>query len=153
MPKYELMYILSSAVSDDEVPNVVSEIDEYLKSQGGTVLSSEMLGKKKLAYPIKKTRNGFYVLQTFNLEGGKLQALDNKIRSINHIVRYIVVNLEDMERQKTKTKALQEQLKLSRKPKKPESEPAPVAEPEIKFSESELEEKIESALESEDLTK
>lgn len=153
MPKYELMYILSSAVSDDEVPNVVSEIDEYLKSQGGAVLSSEMLGKKKLAYPIKKTRNGFYVLQTFNLESGKLQALDNKIRSINHIVRYIVVNLEEMERQKAKTKALQEQLKLSRKPKAAEPTTAPVAEPEIKFSESELEKKIESALESEDLTK
>ncbi|MBI2607377.1 MAG: 30S ribosomal protein S6 [Candidatus Doudnabacteria bacterium] len=151
MPKYELMYILSSAVSDDEVPNVVAEIELYLKQQNATILSKEMLGKKKLAYPIKKTRNGFYVLQTFNLAGEKLEPLNNKIRSITQIIRYIIVNLEEMERQKTKTQALQEKLKLSRKPKK--IEPVPVVEQEIKLTDTELEKKIETALESEDLTK
>jgi small subunit ribosomal protein S6 len=152
MPKYELMYILTSAVSDDEVPNVVKEIDEFLTNQGGTILSSEMLGKKKLAYPIDKTRNGFYILQTFNLEGKKLQALDNKLRSIHAIIRYLITNLEEFERQKIKTKELQEKLKRSRKPKKVEAAPLP-QKPEIKMSESELEEKIKTALESEDLTK
>jgi small subunit ribosomal protein S6 len=150
MPKYELMYILTSAVSDDEVPKVVAEIDEYLKTHGGTILSTEMMGKKKLAYPINKTRNGFYVLQTFNLEGKKLKELDNKLRSIKAIVRYMVVNLEELEHQKAKTHAVQEKMKQSRKPRKVESTPV-LQEPEIKMSETELDEKIKAALGSEDL--
>lgn len=149
MPKYELMYILSSAVSDNDVPAVSSEVDKFLTDNGGALLSQEMLGKKKLAYPIKKTRNGFYVLETFNLEGSKLTALDNKLRSMEPIIRYLVVNVEDQERRAIKDKKVQDKMKLARKPQKTESE----AKEEVKLTENELEQKIEKALESEDLAK
>lgn len=148
MPKYELMYILSSAVSDNDVPAVSSEIDKFITDQGGKLLTQEMLGKRKLAYPIKKTRNGFYVLETFELEGGKLQSFDNKLRSMEPIIRYLFVNVEDQERRAAKDRKVQEKMRASRKPPKPVA-----AGPEIKLTETELESKIEKALESEDLTK
>jgi small subunit ribosomal protein S6 len=152
MPKYELMYILSSAVADNDVPTVVAEVDKYLTSQGGTLLTQEMLGKKKLAYPIKKTRNGFYVAQTFNLDPLKLQELDNKLRSIEAIIRYLVINVDEQERRMAKDKKIQSQIQASRKPiptVAPTTEEAPVT----PITEEELEQKIEKALESEDLTK
>jgi small subunit ribosomal protein S6 len=150
MPKYELMYILSSAVSDNDVPAVVSEVDKYLQQQGGTLLTQEMLGKKKLAYPIKKTRNGFYVVQTFNLEPRKLQELDDKLRSIEAIIRYLCVNVDEQERRAAKDRDVREKMQANRKPQAaPAAEGAPVA----PISDSELEEKIEKALESGDLTK
>lgn len=142
------MYILSSAVSDNDVPTVTSELDKFIKDAGGNILSSEMLGKKKLAYPIAKTRNGFYVVQTLDLEGKKLQALDNKLRSMEPIIRYLVVNVEDMERRAVKDKAVQDKMRASRKLPKPET-----AGPEIKLSETELEEKIAQAIGSDDLAK
>ena len=132
MPKYELMYILSSAVSDNEVPQISSEVDKFITEQSGTLLSQEMLGKKKLAYPIKKTRNGFYVLQTFNLDGSKLTPLDNKLRSMEPIIRYLVVNVEDQERRAIKDLGIQDKMKAARKPQKIE---APVPnEPEVKLT-------------------
>lgn len=149
MPKYELMYILSSAVSDNDVPAVSAEVDKFITDNAGSLLTQEMLGKKKLAYPIKKTRNGFYVLETFNLEGSKLQGLDNKLRSMEPIIRYLVVNLEEQERRAVKDRAVQEKMRAARKmPLKPET-----TGPEIKMTETELEQKIEQALESEDLAK
>ncbi len=148
MPKYELMYILSSAVSDNDVPAVTAEVDKFLTDNKGTLLSQEMLGKKKLAYPIKKTRNGFYVLETFNIEGSKLQELDNKLRSMEPIIRYLYVNVEEQELRAAKDRKVQEKMRASRKPIKTES-----ADDEVKLSETELEQKIEQALESEDLTK
>lgn len=141
------MYILSSAVSDNDVPPISDEVNKFIESSGGALLSNEMLGKKKLAYPIKKTRNGFYVLQTFNLEGAKLQALDNKLRSIEHIIRYLFVNVEDQERRASKDLKIQEKMRASRKPK------VEATAPEVKLTETELEQKIEKALESEDLAK
>lgn len=151
MPKYELMYILSSAVSDNDVPSVVAEVDNYLKAQGATILTQEMLGKKKLAYPIKKTRNGFYVVQTFNMEPRKLQEFDNKLRSIEAIIRYLAINVDEQERRAAKDKDVREKMQASRKPMEPEVDAtAPVAAP---ITEAELEQKIEKALESEDLTK
>ena len=149
MPKYELMYILSSAVSDNDVPAVSQEVDKFITDQGGKLLTQEMLGKKKLAYPIKKTRNGFYVLETFHLEGRQLQALDNKLRSMEPIIRYLFVNVDDQERRAAKDKVVQEKMRAARKmPAKTEN-----AGPEIKLSETELEAKIAQAIGSEDLTK
>ncbi len=150
MPKYELMYILSSAVSDNDVPPVSDEVNKFIESEGGTILTNEMLGKKKLAYPIKKTRNGFYVLETFNLEGRKLTPLDNKLRSMEPIIRYLVVNLEEQERRAAKDLKVQEKMRANRKPMKPEGE---ATDEEVKLTETELEKKIEAALESEDLSK
>lgn len=158
MPKYELMYILSSAVSDNDVPGIVAEVDKYIVDQGGKLLSSEMLGKKKLAYPIKKTRNGFYVLETFLLDGPKLKEFDNKLLSIDTIIRYMFVNVEEMELRAEKDKKIQEKMRSNRKPQDvpvAEGEAAVVvaAQPEVKLSETELDQKIEQALESEDLAK
>jgi small subunit ribosomal protein S6 len=147
MPKYELMYILSSAVSDNDVPTVVAEVDKYLKQHGASILTQEMLGKKKLAYPIKKTRNGFYVVQTFNMEPKHLQELDNKLRSIEAIIRYLVINLNEQERRAAKDRVVHEQMQASRKARPAET---PAAAP---ISDAELEQKIEKALESEDLAK
>jgi small subunit ribosomal protein S6 len=152
MPKYELMYILSSAVSDNDVPAVSAEVDKFLTDNGASILALEMLGKKKLAYPIKKTRNGFYVLESFNMEGGMLQGLDNKLRSMEPIIRYLVVNVEDMERRAIKDRGIQDKMKAARKPQKTETAAMP-QEPEVKLSETELESKIEQAIGSEDLTK
>jgi len=151
MPKYELMYILSSAVSDNDVPTVAAELDKFITDQGGAILTQEMLGKKKLAYPIKKTRNGFYVLETFNLDGSKLQGLDNKLRSLEAVIRYLVVNLEEQERRAVKDKQVQEKMRASRKPQMVKTEEG--AQPEVKLTETELESKIEQALGSDDLTK
>ena len=142
------MYILSSAVSDNDVPPIASELDKFITDSGGELLSQEMLGKKKLAYPIKKTRNGFYVLETFNLDGSKLQGLDNKLRSMAAIIRYLVVNVDEQERRAATDRQVQEKMRASRKPVKTEEEKT-----EINLSEGELESQIEKALGSEDLTK
>lgn len=150
MPKYELMYILSSAVSDDAVPGIATEIDQFIQAHNGQIQNQQFLGKKKLAYPIKRTRNGFYVLQTFNLEGTQLATLDNKLRSMEGIIRYLVVNLDEQERRRAKTEIMQEKIRAHRRPQKPQEE---TAEPAVQLTESELEKKIEKALESEDLAK
>jgi small subunit ribosomal protein S6 len=151
MPKYELMYILSSAVADSDVPAISSEVENFL-TEHGQLLSTEMLGKKKLAYPIKKTRNGFYVLHTFNMEGGKMRELDGKIRSIESIIRYIAVNLEELEERQEKDRKVQEKARALRKIPAEKSADKPASE-DIKITDLELDEKIEQALESEDLSK
>jgi small subunit ribosomal protein S6 len=150
MPKYELMYILSSAVSDNDAQAVSNEFDKFITEQG-KLIATENLGKKKLAYPIKKTRNGFYILSTFTAEGGKIGVLENKIRSMESIIRFIVVNLEEQERRAAKDRDIQAKMKLTRKPKVEATEAAQEAP--INLSETELEKKIEQALESEDLAK
>lgn len=122
MPRYELMYILASSVSDDQVPAITEQIKTFITDFGGTELEESQLGKKKLAYPIKKTRNGFYVVDAFSMDGKQINEFEAKIRAQNSIIRHILVNMDEHMARLEKDKV--EQSKLTRKPEMMEGEEA-----------------------------
>ena len=173
MPRYELMYILASSVSDDQVPATAQTIEQYVTDNSGTEISHEQLGKKKLAYPIKKTRNGHYGVITFTAEGNGVNNLDAKIRTQKaKIIRHIIVNIDEHLERLEKDKEAQAKMNRNRPPEaiaadnsvqeepaaKPATKPvreaaAPKAEkPKTVVTEEVLDEEIEKAL-SEDITK
>jgi small subunit ribosomal protein S6 len=112
MPRYELMYILASSVSDDQVPTTTAQIEQYVTDFGGTDVSHELLGKKKLAYQIGKTRNGHYGVITFNSEGKNIAALDAKIRTQKAtIIRHLIINIDEHLERLEKDRIVQSKIK------------------------------------------
>ncbi|MEZ4180054.1 MAG: 30S ribosomal protein S6 [Candidatus Doudnabacteria bacterium] len=115
MPRYELMYILASSVSDDIVESTSKEIEQFVSDFGGTQIEHEMLGKKKLAYAIKKTRNGHYGLITFSMEGKSIAKLEAKLRTQrNTIIRFIIVNIDEHLERLEKDKLAQAKMNQNR---------------------------------------
>lgn len=162
MPRYELMYILASSVSDDQIPDVTGQIAQFVSDFGGTDIQETQLGKKKLAYPIKKTRNGFYGLIDFSLEGPKINDLDAKIRTQNTIIRYILVNqdehLERLSRDRevqakmNRNRPVEAQSETGAPAEAPSAPAAPKASAESTGEIVDLDEQIEAAL-NEDVSK
>lgn len=167
MPQYELMYLLASSVADDQVPGISEQVKKFVEDFGGTEIKETLLGKKKLAYPIKRTRNGHYVVVNFQMEGKNLNLLDARIRSQDaNIIRYIIINMDEHLLRLEKDKVAQ--AKLSKRPQTEETapgKPAPLkierkekepaivpAAPLVEIDSEALDKKIEEAL-SEDLTK
>jgi small subunit ribosomal protein S6 len=166
MPQYELMYLLGSHVADDEVPKISASILKFAEDFGGTEIKETQLGKKKLAYPIKKTRNGYYVVVNFTMDAKNINPFDAKIHTQDSsIIRYLIVNLDEHLARLEKDKVVQS--KIVRKGPPPETaatteKPAkvlagePAARKEapalVEINQEELDKKIEAAL-SEDLTK
>ncbi len=155
MPQYELMYLLSSAVADDEVPKISEQILKFVGDFGGKDIKETQLGKKKLAYPIKKTRNGHYVVVNFSIDGKDVNQLDAKIRTQNTII--LEEHLDRMEKDKLAQSKLVRRQPVEGaadspvKTSAPERK-APTPGPIIEIDQEELDKKIEAAL-SEDLTK
>ncbi len=158
MPQYELMYLLGSQVAETEVPNISAQVIKSIEDQKGGNIQETQLGKKKLAYPVKKTRNGFYVTVNFEVDAKNIHALDAKIRTMDsQIIRYLIVNQDEHLARSQKDTAEQDKLARRLVPAekaelRPKSEPA---KPVIKLEdidEKMLDEKIEAAL-TEDLTK
>ncbi len=114
MPRYELMYIVASSVSDDQIPTIIDGVLNLVKGDGGTVVKEEGLGKKKLAYPIEKTRNGFYDLVTFDIDGEKLNALSTKIQNAEGVIRHLIVNIDEQNARAAKDAAAQEVMNQNR---------------------------------------
>ena len=156
------MYLLGSQVADTEVPAVTAQILKFVSDFGGSEVKETQLGKKKLAYPIKKTRNGHYVVVDFVMDSRKVNDLDAKIRTQeNTIIRHMLVNLDEHLKRTEKDKVAQ--AKLSKRqlegqaagisteaPVRKEKAAAP--QPLVEINQEDLDKKIEAAL-SEDLTK
>lgn len=89
MQIYEYMLILDPRLNDEEVSGVVDEIDGIVNAHSGNVLTRVLLGKKALAYPIKKLSEGVFVLIYFEVANGReiLDAIFAKIRYNDKIIR------------------------------------------------------------------
>lgn len=146
MPKYELMYIIGSQTPENDIPKIVEEVKKYIADFGGRIEKHEELGKKKLAYPIKKTRNGYYVLVHFAADPEKVSEIENRIRLNQEITRHLILNTDEAIRRMEKDQAVRARMR----PRKRPEEPRVKAEPGKKI-EIDLDAEIEKALESEDL--
>ena len=157
MPQYELMYLLGSQVADDQVPTISEQIKKFVEDFGGSNIVETQLGKKKLAYPIGKTRNGNYVVVDFSMDSSKINALDAKIRTQDStIIRYIIVNMDEhldrLEKDKKVQAAMPKRvIPVATAPAAPETaEKKPAVT--IELSQEDIDKKIEAAL-AEDITK
>ncbi|NLK72245.1 MAG: 30S ribosomal protein S6 [Clostridiales bacterium] len=94
MVKYEVLFIINAELEDDK-KNAVIEMAKETISADGEVENVDVWGNKKLAYPIQKKNEGFYVLITFNANPDLPKELDRKLRISDDVLRYIIVNKEE----------------------------------------------------------
>lgn len=92
-------------MEDAEIRPLADEILETIKAKGANIIKEEDLGKKKLAYPIKKFRHGLFFDVLLEIDSSKLPELEKAIKANDNIIRYLIVkmdekSLEDIENQK-----------------------------------------------------
>ena len=95
MKKYEIMFIVKSTLSEEEVDNVVKNLENILIDNGAEITNIKKYGKRELAYEINKNKSGYYFL--FNLEAKDSKAIDefNRKTLINKdVIRHLVTNVE-----------------------------------------------------------
>ena len=68
MTKYEMLYILDAAISDEEKEAIVKKFEDLVVGNGGAVEKTDRWGIRKLCYPINYKSEGYYVLMTFEAE-------------------------------------------------------------------------------------
>lgn len=91
MRQYELLYILPPTFSDDEVGGAAGRVSEILTKNGAQITQEVDLGKKRLAYPIKKHQYGYYRLLEVSIEPTLLQRVSELLTIAPEVVRHQVV--------------------------------------------------------------
>lgn len=91
MKNYEIMFILSTQLTEEEKKSGVTLVEETLTKAGAVELKTEIWGDRKLAYPIKKKENGYYVLTLFQIDGTKLPEVEAKLNITESILKYMIV--------------------------------------------------------------
>jgi small subunit ribosomal protein S6 len=91
MTKYELTVIVRPELSEEDRDKVLVKLEELIKSSNGEVLSRDMWGRRELAYPIKKYKEGVYVLITFTGDPSTTRDIDYKVKINDDIIRHLLV--------------------------------------------------------------
>lgn len=91
MKNYEIMFILSTQLTDEEKQAKVKFVEEILAKSEAAEIKTEVWGERKLAYPIDKKENGYYVLTTFQIDGIKLAEVEARLNIEDSILKYMIV--------------------------------------------------------------
>jgi len=91
---YETMYILRPDIAEDEVTSHIDKYNKLLEEFGGTILDSQMRGKRRLAYQIAKHREGIYVQLSHQGDGQHIFKIEKAMRLSEDVIRYMTVKQE-----------------------------------------------------------
>ncbi|HBT19851.1 MAG TPA: 30S ribosomal protein S6 [Peptococcaceae bacterium] len=92
MRSYETLFIINPELDDEGIKAVIEKYTKLLKDQGAEVISVDEWGRRRLAYEIKKHKEGYYVLINFDAEPQALKELERIFRIDSNILRFIIVN-------------------------------------------------------------
>jgi len=91
---YEFTYIVNAVLSDDQIKDVVSRVSGFVTENGGEILEVDEWGSQRLAYPISKKRNGYYVNMYFRAPGDTIQKLERTLEINDSILRYLTLRMD-----------------------------------------------------------
>jgi len=102
---YEVMFIVRPDVVDEELDKLVAGFEGTVTSGGGVIKNSEKLGRRKLAYTVRKFNDGNYVLLTIAADGKVVAELERRLRVTEPVIKFITVRMDEEEKRLAKIKA------------------------------------------------
>ena len=112
---YEVMYIAAPETADDDVAKLNEAIEQLIVKEGGSVVKTEAMGRRKLAYPIQKKTEGHYTLFEIEGSGQEIAELERRMRVNDAIMRYITVRVDEERKTAEKHRSKREDRQNKRK--------------------------------------
>ena len=91
---YESVVIINAALEDDQIDQTISRIKETITTNGGEISNFDNWGRKRLAYPIQKSKSGYYVVIQFTAPVALVATLERMYRLDETIIRYLTISLD-----------------------------------------------------------
>ena len=95
MRNYETLYVLRPDLGEEEMEALINRFQEVVVGDGGELVKVDKWGKRRLAYEVRKFREGFYVLMHFKGTAAVADELERILKISDGVIRQLVVRLED----------------------------------------------------------
>ena len=114
---YEIMFIVRPDVEEADLDKLIEGFSANVVSGGGEVKSVEKMGRRRLAYTVRKFNDGFYVLMNVAIAGTGVLELERRLRVSEPVIKFITVRMDEEEKRLAKVKALRDtKVKRSAQP-------------------------------------
>jgi len=94
MNKYEFCIVFKPNLEEEALKEELDKVVGYIQNLDGTIEKVDSWGKRRLAYEIQKTNEGFYYFITFSSEGETPTALEKRIRILETVLRYLIIRID-----------------------------------------------------------
>ena len=102
---YELMFIVRSDMPDEDQDKLISYLENAVTTSGGQVKNVEKMGKRRLAYTVRKFHDGIYILLTFEGSGGLVHELERRLRVNEPVIKFLSVRIDEERRPERRDRA------------------------------------------------
>jgi small subunit ribosomal protein S6 len=108
---YELMFIVRPDMTEEDQDKLISTLGTAVSSSGGTVKNVEKMGKRRLAYTVRRFNDGMYILLTFEGSGGLVHELERRLRVTEPVIKFLSVRVDEEQKRLDKIKAIKDAKK------------------------------------------
>lgn len=99
MRVYEVLFIVAPSVEESDVDALVTQMSDVATNQGARIAKIDRMGRRRLAYPINKFKDGHYAVLTVEGTGAEIAEIERRMRVTDTIIRYITIRIdEDLKR-------------------------------------------------------
>lgn len=91
---YELTYIVNAVLNDDHIKDIINRVNKFITEHGGEVIETDEWGTRRLAYPINKKRNGYYVNVYFRAGGEMIPRMERALEIEDDVIRYLTLRFD-----------------------------------------------------------
>jgi small subunit ribosomal protein S6 len=103
---YEVMFIVRPDLTEEDVDKLIATLQNHATSAGATVQNVEKMGKRRLAYDVKKFSDGQYVLFVLQADGKAVHELERRLRVSEPVIKFITVRTDEEHQRLEKIKKI-----------------------------------------------
>src|SRR5213076_2084303 len=117
---YELMFIVRPDMAEEDQDKLISTLESAVSSSGGNVKNVEKMGKRRLAYMVRRFHEGIYILLTVEGGGALIHELERRLRVSEPVIKFLTVRTDEEQKRLEKIKKIRDARR--------KAAPAPAAE-------------------------
>ena len=108
---YELMFIVRPDMTDEDLDKLISNLQSIVPPSGGTVQKVDKMGKRRLAYTVRRFHEGIYVLMVVEGGGAVIHELERRLRVTEPVIKFLTVRIDEEQKRLDKIKKLRDARK------------------------------------------
>jgi len=105
---YELMFIVRPDMAEEDQDKLISALESAVTTSGGQMKNVERMGKRRLAYTVRKFHDGIYILLTVDGSGGLIHELERRLRVTEPVIKFLTVRIDEEQKRLDKIKAIRD---------------------------------------------
>jgi len=119
---YEVMFIVRPDLQEEDLDKLIEGFSGTVTSNGGEVKSVEKMGRRRLAYVVRKFQDGQYILMNVAADGKLIAELERRLRVTEQVIKFITVRTDEEDKRLAKIKAIRD-TKVKRSAQSPSPSP------------------------------